>query len=314
MKKIAILSFYNNLLDRGVESWSKLVKEKLRESFDVEIFSGKSFGNKIDWENKNYLYWRFLLLKHSLQTLSKWNKYDIIIPANGTVQTLICRLITWFKRKPMIVFGHSGPGADDKWNLLCSPNVFVAFSSHQKEWAEKFKLPWTKIVLIPHAIDLKRFTPAKVKPNQKIVLCVAANEPSKRVDLVKEAVDLIPGAKFMAVGKGNEIETSFGKMPEVYKKADVFCFVPQPWEAFGLVFLEAMATNLPIVTINDPVRREIVGDAGIFVDHPEDQQELSSAIEKALNSDWRNIPRKQAEMFSWDTVKSKYENLFNNVK
>ncbi len=286
MVKIAILSSHYGTNFRGAEMWIKTLKEKLGGDFDIQIFNG---------------------IKAVYRNIARVN---IVIPIDGRLQIFITRVLTWLNKKPMIVFGHSGPGADDKWNLLCSPNVFVAFSSYQKEWAEKFKFPWTKVVLIPHAIDLDKFIPAKDKPGKNVVLCVAANTPNKRIDLVRKAVALVPEAEFVAVGKGNSLEVSFDKMPEIYKKADVFCFVPQPWEAFGLVFLEAMASNLPVVTIDDPIRREIVGKAGILINNPENVNELATAIKKALGTNWRNIPRHQAENFSWDKVKVKYEELF----
>ena len=297
--KISILNVYSDINSRGSEQWAESLKEKIKGKFEVEIFS------------------------EIYRDYFKWIKSDIIIPTNGRAQVFLCRLITWFRKKPMIVFGHSGLGVDDKWNLLCSPNVFVAFSSYQKEWAEKFKLPWTKVVLIPHAVDVGKFTEAKNKPNKKVILCVAANQPNKRINLVEKAVKLIPEASFMAVGKGNEVGVLFDDMPGIYKKADIFCFVPQPWEAFGLVFLEALASNLPVVTINDPVRREIVGKAGILIDNPENESDLAKAITKALEIDWRDKqslaklglgnPRKQAENFSWGKIRIKYEELFKSV-
>lgn len=286
--KIAILSSRYGINVRGVETWIDSLKSQLQDKFDIQVFK-------------------------SVTNLRDWIKSDIIVPIDGRFQVFVTRILTWMAGKSMVVFGHSGPGADDKWNLLCSPNVFVAFSTYQKEWAEKFKLPWTKIEMIPHAVDTKRFTPASKKPNNKIILCNAANTPSKRVGLVREAVNLIPGAKFIAVGKDSDLELPFSEIPEIYKKADVFCFTPQSWEAFGLVFLEALATNLPVVTINDPVRREIVGEAGIFVDHPENSEELAEVIKQALSKDWKDRPRRQAERFAWGEIKVKYKNLFNNL-
>ncbi len=286
MNRIAILSSHYEINFRGAEIWTKVLKEKLKNSFDIEVYN-------VIWRDYQKIF-----------------SADVIIPIDGRFQVFITRFLTWFNKKPMIVFGHSGLGADDKWNLLCSPNVFVVFSDYQKNWAEKYKLPWTKVIKISHAVDLTKFTPSVKKTHNKTVLCVAANTPDKRVDLVRKAVELIPGAKFIAVGKGNSTEVPFNEMPEIYKKADVFCFVPQPWEAFGLVFLEAMATNIPIITINDPVRREIVGDAGIFVDNPEDAEDLAQAIDTTLKTNWGNKPRRQAEKFSWDKIRIKYEELF----
>ncbi|MBI4037113.1 glycosyltransferase family 4 protein [Candidatus Daviesbacteria bacterium] len=295
--KIAILSFYSGQVDRGVETWAKNLKEKLKD-FDIEIISGKA--------EETYF-------TNVLRNIKRWAKTDIVVPTNGRSQVFVCRLVSWITRRPMVVFGHSGPGADDKWNLLCSPNIFVAFSDSQKKWAESHRLPWTKVVKIPHAVDTKIFTPPLKKPRKKIVLCVAANSPDKRVDLVRSAAEMI-GYKFVGVGKGSDKQVTHQKMPEVYKEADVFCFVPQPWEAFGLVFLEAMASNLPIVTIDDPVRREIVGDAGIFVKDPTVGEELSYAIFDAYDKSWGDKPRKQAEKFSWDKVVKKYEDLFATLQ
>lgn len=284
---IAILSRYYGKVERGSETWAKNLKEKLKH--EVEIISGNQF-----W------------------AIGKWLGSDVIIPTNGRLQVFLCRLLTYLKGKPMIVFGHAGPGADDKWNLLCSPDVFVAFSRAQKKWAERYKLPWTKVVVIPHAVDVKRFTPAERKPKKKMVLCVAANIPGKRINLVKKAVEKLAGYKLLVVGKGNPLEASFDKMPEIYRKADVFCLVPWEREAFGLVFLEALASNLPVVTTDDEVRREIVGGGGIFVKDPKDTNLLAAAIKKAYETKWEDKPRKQAEKFSWDKIITKYEKLFSS--
>lgn len=310
--RVAILSFYNGLVDRGVEVWARSLKEKIGDRFEIKILGGEKFGSKINWKIKNYNYWRWLILEHVIATLSVWSKVDVIIPTNGTIQTVVCRLVTWILGKPMVVFGHSGLGADDKFNLLCSPNVFVAFSSFQARWANKYRLPWTKVVVIPHAVDTDIFKPPKKKVKESIILCVAANTPDKRIDLVIEAIKRIPNVEFMAVGKGNQYEFPYSKMPEIYKKAKVFCFVPKPHEAFGLVFLEAMASNLPVITTDDPVRREVVGDAGIYIKNPENSQILANAIKEAMEIRWGVRPRKQAEKFGWDKIVLKYEELFDS--
>jgi glycosyltransferase involved in cell wall biosynthesis len=287
--KIAILSFYSGKAQRGVETWAESLKENLKDNFEISIYSD--------------VYGSF----------PKWIKSDIVIPVNGRFQAFFARLATWLTGKPMIIFGHSGLGADDKWNLLCSPNIFVAFTDFQKNWADKYKLPWTEVIKISHAVDTGKFLPAENRVKPKIVLCVAANTPINRVDLVRGAVELLPDVKFSAVGKGNETQVSFKEMPGVYKRAGVFCYVPSPWNAFGLVFLEAMSANLPVVTSDDPIRREIVGDAGLFVKKPEDSKELSEAINKALEINWKDRPRKQSEKFDWKKTAPQYAQLFKET-
>lgn len=282
----AILSFYSGRLDRGVETWAQNLAHRLP---GVGIISGLNA----------YLPW-------------KWFPTDILIPTNGRLQVFICRLVSWLLGKPMIVFGHSGLGADDKWNLWCCPDVFVCFTHAQADWARRFVLPWTKITVISHAVDTRLFTPGR-RPRPPTVLCVGASDPQKRTFQVSAAVKLLPGVKLLLVGPGQPLQVSFSQMPSVYRQASIFCLVPQPCEAFGLVFLEAMASNLPVVATDDPVRREIVGPAGIFVAHPENPHQLASALRLALDKDWGHIPRRQALKFSWDKILKEYSSLFKSV-
>ncbi len=76
--------------------------------------------------------------------------------------------------------------------------------------------------------------------------------------------------------------------------------------------LEALASNIAVVATDDPIRREIVGSAGLFVD-PTDTEAYSKAIEKALNTNWGDKPRKQAEKFGWDKIANEYEELFKQI-
>ncbi len=284
MKKIAILSYFSGKMNRGVESWAESVKSHVT-SFQFDIISG------------NFAYNPFT-----------WFGYDLIISTNGRLQVFLCRLFTWITKKKMVVFGHSGPGADDKWNLLCSPDVFVSFTNAQSQWVNRFKYPWTKSIVISHAVDTKVFTPGK-KPKNPTILCVAANTASKRTHLIKSAHDRLPETDLLLVGPGQPEEFTFDQMPDVYKKASLFCFVPKPHEAFGLVLLEALSSNLPVVTIDDEVRREIVGEAGLYISDPENIEELSLIISKAIETEWTNRPRKQAEKFSWDVISKRYHDL-----
>ena len=81
-----------------------------------------------------------------------------------------------------------------------------------------------------------------------------------------------------------------------------------PWEAFGIVYVEAMASGLPVVATDDENRREIIGDAGLFVD-PENIEEYAQTLGKALKTDFGEKPRQQAKKFSWDKIASQYEQI-----
>ena len=97
------------------------------------------------------------------------------------------------------------------------------------------------------------------------------------------------------------------------KSKELFTLPSWGREAFGIVYVEAMASGLPVVAPNDPPRREIIGDAGIFVNDVNDQQNYGDAIQKALSKKWGDIPRKQAEKFSWDKIAAQYEKLFKQL-
>jgi len=101
-------------------------------------------------------------------------------------------------------------------------------------------------------------------------------------------------------------------MPKYYRAANIFTLPSWSYEAFGIVYLEAMASGIPVVATDDELRREIVGDAGILVD-PTDLDSYANALKKALSIDWGNKPRIQAEKFDWDKIAKKYEKLFENL-
>ena len=71
-------------------------------------------------------------------------------------------------------------------------------------------------------------------------------------------------------------------------------------------------TAEPIVAINDAQRKEIIGNAGIYVD-PTDIEKYSGALNATLKRKWGDKPRKQAEKFDWDKIAKEYKVLFTNL-
>ena len=73
-----------------------------------------------------------------------------------------------------------------------------------------------------------------------------------------------------------------------------------------------MASGLSVVAPDDSPRKEIMAQAGILTD-VNDPEKYARAIEEALSKDWGNLPRKQAEKFSWDIIADEYEKLFEEL-
>jgi len=309
--KIAILNKYQNKVFRGAETFVYELGKRLSKNHQVGTIS-----------EVNY----FGLLRE---------KYDIIIPTNGRCQVVLVRIISWLTGAKMIVSGQSGMGWDDKVNLYSFPDAFIALSKKAMNWAKSVN-PNVKVLYIPNGVDLDKFKPGgkayKTGFKKPVVLCGGAFTAQKRMNLSIKAVAKLPDVSLLMVGGGGELRSElkrygekvlgkdrfkiltvpFDQMPEVYRAADVFTLPSRPSESFGNVLVEAMATNLPVIATDDPVRSGIVGEAGVLVD-PTDTSAFAKAIKSALGKKWGTVPRTQAEKFSWDSIAKKYEDLFKEI-
>ena len=101
-------------------------------------------------------------------------------------------------------------------------------------------------------------------------------------------------------------------LPGIYRAAQLFCLTSWINESFPVVYLEALASNLPVIATDDPIRRETIGPAGLFVD-PHDISKFSQTITQALNTNWGDLPRQQSLRFDYATVIQHYVSLFKSI-
>ena len=256
-------------------------------------------------------------------------EYDVVIPINGRLQSLKFSLGRMIGRYKLLITGHSGIGRDDIWNIMVKPNVFIALTKHMASWAKKWAFG-TKIVTIPNGIDLNKFTPfgskISVDLQKPIILSVGALVWYKHHERVIKAVGKLGFGSVLIVGSGDQknsleeigkevlgdrfkiMSFKYQDIPKVYRSVDLFTLPSWNREAFGIVYLEALATGLGVIAPNDLSRKEIVGDAGILVD-TSDPIKYAKAIEECLKTDWKDKPFHQAEKFSWQEVTQQYEDL-----
>ncbi|MBW4536881.1 MAG: glycosyltransferase [Pleurocapsa minor HA4230-MV1] len=258
-------------------------------------------------------------------------KPDLIFPNNdygGLAMAAFVRALTGI---PIMFTEHCGLLADGKClarNLRFQPDRLVVFNPPTAKFAQTIKSQQA-VNIIPNGVDSTRFTPEGSKLDfnlpKPIVLCVAwLNRNShKRIELAIAAVARLPQASLLLCGDGpdrgyfeelgNKIlgserftlyYSNYEQMPEVYRSADVFT-LPSLNEPFGLAYLEAMASGLPVVATDDEMRRYVIGDGGLLCDvtNPES---YADTIAQALNHDWGNKPRQQASKFNWDTIALNY--------
>ncbi len=263
----------------------------------------------------------------------KKNKYDIVIPTNGGWQALLVRLLAKQLDAKIILQGNAGIGRDDLFQAVLKPDCFIAISPNGYEWVRKFS--WVKSVYIPYGVDLELFSktkPAQISLTKPIVLCVAAFSQYKRIDKLIQAMEKVPEASLLVIGQGpmeqelrdlgiKILNNRFRLLNNInhdqligyYKTSGLFSLPSESTEALGIVYIEAMAAGLPVVAPDDFNRRQIIGDAGMFVD-PEDPDLYAKAISDALKTDFGDKPIKQAEKYSWDKITDEYINLFDSLK
>lgn len=300
-------------VNRGVEAHVKELSKRLEEEFGVSVFSGNDADN-----------------------LGKilTGKFDLVIPTNGRSQSLKVSIGRLFGKYRVLITAHAGIGRDEVWNLLTLPDVYIALTAAEFNWAHQFALK-SKLVKIPNGIDLDKFTPNGQKKDfglkSPIILSVGALEWYKHHDLAIQAVSKLPQASLLIAGEGPKkskleelgksllsedrfriVKVDYEQMPEIYRSADLFTLPSWDREAFGIVYLEAMASGLAVVAPDDLSRKEIIGNAGILVD-VFDTDEYAKSLKGGLEKDWGSLPREQAEKFSWEKVTKQYEGLIEKL-
>lgn len=310
--RIAFLSRYQNKMQRGAENFVTEISKRLAKKNQVDVF------------DKKY--------SDDLKKVIKGN-YDVVIPINGRMQSLktsLGRLVSGYK---LLITGHSGIGRDDIWNILVKPDVFVALTINQMRWAKKWA--WgSNVVKIPNGIDTDKFSPQGEKIDidldRPIILSVGALVWYKYHEKAINAISKLDKGSLLIVGEGTKKDELLRKgqkqlgnrfkitnfkyedMPKVYRSCDLFTLPSWSREAFGIVYLEAMASGLGVVAPNDSSRREIIGNAGILVDVTNDEA-YAKAIVDAFEINWSSKARKQAGKFSWDKIAGLYENLMQSL-
>jgi len=164
--------------------------------------------------------------------------------------------------------------------------------------------PW-KIAVIPECLDLASWRRLleqvkRRRPRQFTVLTVCRFYPRKDLPTLLRAAREMPAAGFRIVGDGpcarrwRQLARDLGVSDRVtwlgnvsddvlaseYVNCDLFC-LPSRQEAFGIVFVEAMAAGKPVVAARAGAVPELVRDGleGLLIPE-QDWQGLAQALER----------------------------------
>lgn len=198
------------------------------------------------------------------------------------------------------------------------------------EYYERHHARW-RCALVPNGMDAARFTPGPgeraafgLPPDRPVVLMVSALIPSKFVAIGVEAVARLPDAHLVVAGDGplratvdalaaarlpgryTRLTATPDRMPALYRTADAFLHLSRD-EAFGNVYVEALACGLPVVAHDYPVARWILGAHGRLTDTA-DPARVADALRAALDDPGDPAARHTAaaDRFDWSVVAAGY--------
>jgi glycosyltransferase involved in cell wall biosynthesis len=197
----------------------------------------------------------------------------------------------------------------ERWHVHRADRVITTSRYSSDRIARFYGLATDKIVIVPELIDLDAWQVALSEaPRQEgppRILCVAHLYPRKGVDtLLRAFARLTTEAVLRIVGIGPESERlvrlahdldiadrvqflgylPFASLAAEYRNATLFA-LPTEQEGFGIVFLEAMASSLPIIATRVAAVPEVVSDGvtALLVD-PGDEAALGQVLEKLLHN------------------------------
>ena len=205
------------------------------------------------------------------------------------------------------------------------------------DYFERNRERWPS-ALIPNGVALERFTPGApererfgLPPAGPVVLMVSALIASKRVADGIRAVAAIPDAHLVCAGDGPErsaIDALAGElmpdrftrlvvtsdaMPALYRSADTLLHLSLD-EPFGNVFVEALASGLPVVAHDSARTRWIVGNGQSLCD-TSDGAALVAAVRRGLAMANYGAADRQASVqrCGWPTVAAQYRSFFEEI-
>jgi glycosyltransferase involved in cell wall biosynthesis len=93
------------------------------------------------------------------------------------------------------------------------------------------------------------------------------------------------------------------RLPQFYRGAEAVVFVSL-YEGFGLPILEAMASDVPVITSDVSAMPEVAGDAALLVD-PKSVEAIAAALvritsDQALRANLIGKGQRRLEQFDWD--------------
>ncbi len=283
-----------------------------------------------DWEGLSYS------VPLSLMLLRK--DFDIISSHSFPFDLLPIKVYRKFKNKDLKTVFTSGGGSAFLHSRFFESDRLIAQTPEKQDLFSR-KYPTS---FIPCGVDTDLFRSQNFSrkdfnlPEDKlIVFSASALDPVKRLDFLMKAMNKIENSFLLLAGDGPQKEEleklgkkllgdnvrflgSIGqdKLVKYYNLSDVFC-LPSKSEPFGIVLIEAMACQKPVVTNDTDTQKWIIKQGGACV-NVSDLNTLVKALEqykdKELASNTGLRGRENVlNRFSWDASADEYCKVFKEL-
>jgi glycosyltransferase involved in cell wall biosynthesis len=283
--------------------------------------------------------WEEISFAPGLMRQYRPHDYDVTVTCGYPYSNFVLRARRKSKRPPHVFVTQNGD-----WMVQAKNAEYKHFSCDglictNPEYYERHKERY-HCALIPNGVNVDLFKPGKgdreqfgLRTGAPLVLIVSALIASKRVLDGIRSVASLKDACLVVAGDGEQrsevdalarqlmgdrfkrLVLPRAEMPELYRCADVLLHMSQD-EPFGNIYIEALASGLPVVAHDSPVTRWILQDRAILTD-TSNMPAVGDALIQAL----RDTDMKQAaarrelavRRFSWESVAQRYCEFFEDV-
>ena len=308
MKVLAITNMYPT---PDMPSFGTFVKEQVeslrREGVDVDVLFVNGAKNRL-----NYL-WAFPRLWARLLT----RRYDLI-HAHYVFSGIIARAQFLYP----IVLTHHGSQVFQGWQApIC--RFISKFMDRTLVMSEEMKnrgrLP--EAIVVPCGIDLQLFKPEplpamreelKLSQNKKFVMFAGRyDHPVKRFDILQASMEILQ--KRMADTELVVVSNvPLQMVPKYMSACDVLALVSDG-EGSPMVIKEAMACNLPIVSVPVGDVPEVIKDTDGCYLCKQDPEDVADFLEKALRRKQRTNGRKNISGVEIGAISRKIIAIYRNL-
>ena len=205
----------------------------------------------------------------------------------------------------------------------------------------------SNVEVLHHGIDVNRFSPSirpiwrasmrahfgfrdsdfvflfigDLRKGSSTAIKALANVPRAKLLLVSQT----PPAPYLQIAAQARVHDrvffipALNSIERVYAACDVFV-LPTPYDAFGMVVAEAMASGLPVITTREAGAAEWIapGFSGIVTENPTDPVELAGHMSRFSQSPedcltFAGRARSEVEHHGWDSVAHETMRIYETV-